>query len=322
MEDTITKAIRFNFEQSSIETLSLGEVPEAIASGDYCWIDFDDIAAATAAIPSLGIDAHDAENIDLNGELNQVWQGHTCIHFSLLESKMEGEELTMSPLHVIVGAAFIATVHAEPSPLILRMQETYVQDFHSMAKTGGFLLFEIVDHLIIAYRETLSKLTHNVKTMQQSFLLEIDDEILANVSQLTRYLLDWRNAVVSARETIDELATRRSVFVPATTQPYLDRQTVPLDRLANDAATERTVLSEGLNLYLGVISHRTNRTVRRLTLVSIIFLPLNFLAAVYGMNFQIMPELTWRYGYFAFWVTSLLLATALFFLLRKRRLTS
>jgi magnesium transporter len=125
--------------------------------------------------------------------------------------------------------------------------------------------------------------------------------------------------VVGARETIDELATRRSSFVPESTQPFLDRQTVPLDRLAQDAATERTVLSEVLNLYMGIVSHRTNKVVNRLTVVSMIVLPLNFLAAVFGMNFEKMPGLASRYGYAGFWVGSLLLVVSLLIIFRRER---
>ncbi|MGY8961546.1 MAG: CorA family divalent cation transporter, partial [Alphaproteobacteria bacterium] len=138
-------------------------------------------------------------------------------------------------------------------------------------------------------------------------------------TQLTRSLLDYRNAVVTARETIYELATRRSPFVSESTQPFLDRQTDSLERLAVDAATERTVLSEVLNLYMGIVSHRTNRVVDRLTIVSLIFLPLNFLAAVYGMNFEIMPELQWQYGYFIFWGVACTLVASLIFVIKRRR---
>ena len=139
------------------------------------------------------------------------------------------------------------------------------------------------------------------------------------MSRLIRALLEYRNAIVAARETLDELATRRSAFVPASTQPFLDRQTVPLDRLAHDAATERTVLSEVLNLYMGIVGHRTGRVVNRLTVVSMILLPLNFLAAVFGMNFEVMPELGWQYGYAAFWIVSVLLVAVLLALFRRWR---
>jgi magnesium transporter len=165
----------------------------------------------------------------------------------------------------------------------------------------------------------LSRLSHAVEDIQKRLLGDVGDEILIDVSELTRSLLDYRNAAVTARETIHELATRRSPYVSPSTQPFLDRQTVALERLAGDAATERTVLSETLALYMGIVSHRTNKVVNRLTVVSMVFLPLNFIAAVYGMNFEVMPELSWRYGYLAFWVVSSVVVATLLWNLRRRR---
>ncbi len=94
---------------------------------------------------------------------------------------------------------------------------------------------------------------------------------------------------------------------------------MPLDRLAGDAATERTILSETLNLYMGMIGYRTNLVVDRLTIVSMIFLPLNFLAAVYGMNFEFIPEFQWRYGYFAFWGLAITTVSLMMIIFKRRK---
>ena len=70
---------------------------------------------------------------------------------------------------------------------------------------------------------------------------------------------------------------------------------------------------------MGIVSHRTNKVINRLTVVSMVFLPLNFLAAVYGMNFEIMPELGWRYGYAGFWLAISIVVCLLLWHLRRRR---
>ena len=315
----MTTVTAFDFDRKTIETLAPGDVKQAIARGRYCWIDFDDCAAAIAALPALGIDVADVGRIERDQQQCQAWHGRACVHCVLVDAKYADGDLRLDPVHVFIAENLVATVHAGPSPLVERVRGTCRHDFLTTAESGGFLLFEFADHLITSYRETMATLTADVDGIQRRLLENADDEILTDVSQLTRALLSYRGAVVAARETIDELATRRSPFVPASTQPFLDRQTLPLDRLAHDAATERTVLSESVNLYMGIVSHRTNRLVNRLTIVSIIFLPLNFLAAVYGMNFETMPELSWRFGYLGFWLFSLLLVGTLLVTLRRKR---
>ncbi len=81
----------------------------------------------------------------------------------------------------------------------------------------------------------------------------------------------------------------------------------------------RIVLNETLNLYMGMVSHRTNRFVNRLTLFSMIFLPLSFLCGVYSMNFQVIPELQWRYAYAAFWAFVVLFVAGFIAFVRWRK---
>ena len=91
------------------------------------------------------------------------------------------------------------------------------------------------------------------------------------------------------------------------------------DELA-DIAADREILDTSLQHSLTVMSHRTNQTMNRLAVVSTIFLPLTFLCGVYGMNFEIMPEIQWANGYIYFWVLSAVITTTLVIVLRRARL--
>ena len=92
-----------------------------------------------------------------------------------------------------------------------------------------------------------------------------------------------------------------------------------MGRLCEDIAGVRSVLNETLNLYMGMVSHRTNRIINRLTIFSMIFLPLSFLAGVYGMNFAVLPELRWKYAYPAFWGFVTVFVAAFVIFVRKKR---
>jgi magnesium transporter len=81
---------------------------------------------------------------------------------------------------------------------------------------------------------------------------------------------------------------------------------------------DRDILAQSLDLYMSVVTHRTNQIMKRLTVVSVVFLPLTFLVGVYGMNFEVLPELRWRFGYVYFW--GLVVATVAIILHLMRRL--
>ena len=83
---------------------------------------------------------------------------------------------------------------------------------------------------------------------------------------------------------------------------------------------DRELLSDSLNLYMSLMSHRTNEVMQRLTIVSVVFMPLTFIVGVYGMNFEILPELKWQYGYAYFWLLVLAVVSGLLLLMKRARL--
>ncbi len=136
---------------------------------------------------------------------------------------------------------------------------------------------------------------------------------------MTRDLLLFRKLVLTEREVLHELATRRSTFVAESSQPFLGNMVDKLQRLGSDLAVERETLAETLYLYMGIASHRTNKMVSRLTVLSMIFLPLTFLCGVYGMNFDSMPEKSWTYGYIFFWAVAACITGGLLVMMKKGR---
>jgi magnesium transporter len=147
---------------------------------------------------------------------------------------------------------------------------------------------------------------------------KVTDDIFLSVSQLTADILAFRRMVLVSRDLFNELATRKSAFVAETAQPMLGVHSDRMERLGDELENERSVLAETLNLYMGMVSHRTNKIVNRLTIFSMIFLPLSFLCGVYGMNFEYIPELAWRYGYAGFWSIVFVFVVAFVWFIRKR----
>jgi magnesium transporter len=93
-----------------------------------------------------------------------------------------------------------------------------------------------------------------------------------------------------------------------------------VEHVLQDLLVDRDILSESLNLYMSLVGHRTNEVMKRLTVVSVVFLPLTFLCGVYGMNFEILPELQWHYGYLFFWAVAAVIVISLLGLMRRAKL--
>ena len=321
----MTFAIEFDFNTKREQAVSLEDVPGQAAAGFYYWIDLESEPrpAVVETLQRMGLDGNTIDAVYDEDGPPRFNVFHTCLHFTLREARLVKGEFVAIPVQVILGPHFMLTLHERAVEFLADMKLTYREDFHAYSQSQGFLLFELADHLTHIYRLTLTMISERIEGIETQLLGDAEDEIFRDVSNLIHWLLEFRKIIISSRETVHELATRRSPFISETTQPFLEKKGVLLERLSADATTEREVLSESLNLYMGIVSYRTNQVVTKLTMVSMIFLPLSFLVGVYGMNFgaaeTTMPELRWQYGYAFFWTIVAFVVGSLLYWMRRNK---
>jgi Mg2+ and Co2+ transporter CorA len=292
----VGRAITFDFNLKEMSDIAWSDISSRTQDGVFCWGHLPLNESGYAVLRDVGVDTDTIDRITNNQGHGVLRFGRSAVHCSLLEAVAHGHDV------------------------IAEVCDSYEEDFYQRAQSGGFLLFELVDSLIFDYRQTLGELALDVEVMQARLIQNKDDQAIFNdFSILSASLLQFRNAVAAARESVDGLSNRRSPFIQESAQPFLERQALPLDRLAGDATTSRAILSETLNLYMGMTSHKTNLVINRLVIISMVFLPLNFFAAVYGMNFKYIPEFEWRYGYPAFWCLAITLVSGMFLVFKRKK---
>lgn len=321
----MTFAIEFDFNNKRERPVALDEIAAKPVSGLYYWIDLEGEQKATARgfLERMGVDQLTLDMLFDDEAAPRFNVFPSCLHFTLKEARVVNEEWTTVPVQVLLGPHFMLTSHPARVEFLADMKQTYKEDFYAHSQSHGFLLFELADHLTHGYRLTLNVIGEMIEGIESQLLGETQGEMFREVHDLIRWLLEFRKIIISAREIVHELASRKSPFISQTTQPFLEKKGVLLERLSADVTTEREVLSESLNLYMGIVSHRTNQVVTKLTMVSMFFLPLSFLVGIYGMNFgspdSTMPELKWRYGYLFFWCIAFSVVGFLLYWMRRNK---
>lgn len=297
----------------------LSAIRDSIASGKFCWIDFsaEHVEDSLPFLQQLGIEPADLAELKQDRPVPYFIDLDDCLFFTLLDGSWDSG-LTHCPIAVFVGTTFFVTVHREESSVITAMRRDYSRNFRRIALSPGFLLYELADHLCEEYTEIVCQIAEDTENVEESLFRHADESMFHRVAELIRGIVEFYKVVVFAREVIHDLSTSRSPFIPETTQPYLEKKATLLDRLSADISAEREVLSEAVNLYLGIVTHGTNRFLARLTALGTLFLPLSFLAGVYGMNFKYLPELEWHYAYPTFWGIVLTFASGVLLLMKKK----
>jgi magnesium transporter len=132
-------------------------------------------------------------------------------------------------------------------------------------------------------------------------------------------MIFFRKAVWPLREVIGSLERGESPLIKGTSRVYLRDVYDHTIQVIDTIETFRDMVSGMLDIYLSSISNRLNAVMKVLTIIATIFMPLTFLAGIYGMNFKYMPELEWRWGYLMFWLIMIGIGAFMLIYFKKKR---
>lgn len=315
------RCIGFDFVDKRDEEFPIEKLNEV--GSRFVWIDVDvtDVVAAKPWLVGLGL--VDSELIDDamdNEPTTHLARFEKYLHLVVAACRFKTGIFDLERIDLFMGQNFMLTLHKGQVGFIEKIRTSYRDDFIQFAQSPSFLLYEVWDHLIDHYTAVQKQLEDEVVILQRHLMLTIDDDIFARVSLIGSQLLHFRKVLLPSRGVLTELASRKTTFISEATQPFLANMVGIIDRVQQDALVDRDILTQSVSLHMSMVAHKTSTLMNKLTVVSVIFLPLTFLCGVYGMNFDVLPELHWTYGYAAFWVVALVIVGSLSMLLRRLRL--
>jgi len=182
-----------------------------------------------------------------------------------------------------------------------------------------YLAYSLLDALVDGYFVILEKLGERIDLLEEELITRPARSIMEQLYQLKRELLFMHKAVWPLREVVSALVRRESPLIRETTTPYLRDVYDHVVQAIDSVEIYRDMLSTMLDLYLSSVSNRMNEIMKVLTIIATIFMPLTFLAGVYGMNFKHMPELEWKYGYFGLWGIMIGIGVGMYFYFRRKK---
>ncbi|MGO1469877.1 MAG: magnesium/cobalt transporter CorA [Tissierella sp.] len=168
------------------------------------------------------------------------------------------------------------------------------------------LLYALLDITVDKYFVVMEDLGDRLDDLQDETLENPDKELLEKVYLLKRDLISIRNILWPMRNTVSSLSKNEYEIINGNTIYYFRDIYDHIIQIIEINETYREIASSMLEIYLSSIGNKTNEVMKILTVFSSIFIPLTFIAGVYGMNFRYMPELYWKYSYPSFWIISII----------------
>lgn len=317
-------AVCFDFEAKHDQIVPFADALAAIRRGTFAWVDLlvRDKKEAREILQSFElIDLEVIDDILTREPSTQHGRYERYLHGVVSACVVTPQGFELERVDYIVSENVYITVRRADVGFLRRVKQSYRADFIRFAKTPSFLLYEIWDQLLESYLHVQKEMEARVESLATQLSSgDVTDDVFAKTAALGADLLHFRKIVLPARAVLADLSTRRSHLLSEATQAFLGNMVGTIEHVLQDVLVDRDILSEALNLNMSLMGHRTNQVMRRLTAVSIVFMPLSFLAGVYGMNFHSLPELSWEYGYAYFWLIAAAAVALILFLLKKSKM--
>lgn len=225
-------------------------------------------------------------------------------HFLVMKSLLRKETLETEQISFFLSGNFVITFQEVPGDSFDQVRERIRRGKGLIRRSGpDYLVYALVDALIDEFFPVLESYGERIEELESELLLDPSTETIQEIHKIKRELLLLRRMAWPERDVIGAMQREESDVIKPGTQVFLRDCYDHTIQVIDMIETFRDLASGMLDVYLSSASNRMNEVMKVLTIISTIFIPLNFIAGVYGMNFHResspynMPELDWYFGY-------------------------
>ncbi|MBU4235040.1 MAG: magnesium/cobalt transporter CorA [Proteobacteria bacterium] len=261
------------------------------------------------------------EDIVHTGQRPKVEEYDDCIFLvvKMLRFDQDQEQVVGEQLSMVLGPNFLLTFQEQPGDTFEPVRERIRRQKGRIRGAGiDYLAYALLDTVVDNYIFIIEQLGEKVEELEEEVLLGPSQAVLAKIIRYKREMNYIRKSVRPFRELTQQLSFLDSELISDKTDPFLkDMQGLALQSV-EIVDTYREMLFDYLNIYNTGVSNKLNEIMKVLTIFSAIFIPLTFIAGVYGTNFEYFPELHYKYSYFVFWAVLLLVAVVMIRFFKRR----
>ncbi len=238
----------------------------------------------------------------------------------MLSYKDQGTEIETEQVSLILGANFVFSFQEKEGDSFDPIRQRIRNNKGRIRKMGAdYLAYALIDSIVDNYFIIMEKLGETIEFLEEELVTQPVPETLRTIHQLKRELIFLRKAVWPLREVIASLERGELTLIKEATRLYLRDVYDHTIQVIDTIETFRDMISGMLDIYLSSVSNRLNSVMKVLTIIATIFMPLTFLAGIYGMNFKFFPELEWRWSYPLFWLVAILITIAMLLYFKKKK---
>jgi magnesium transporter len=282
------------------EITQLDQVRDYLGKFPVVWLNVDSLGDAQL-LEKLGemfglhrLALEDVVNVHQRAKVEQYGDWLFIVaRMADLQLRAHTEQLSM-----FLGSNFLITFQEEPGDCWEGIRQRLRDGVGRLRSHGSdFLAYSLMDAVIDDYFPVLEHYSERLEALEDMVLSESNRHTIDHIHQVKSDLLMLRRAIWPHREALSLLARESTPVFTAQTRVYLRDCYDHVVQLIDLIETYRELTADLRDLHMSAVSNRINETMRVLTIIATVFMPLTFISGIYGMNFDHMPELHWVFGY-------------------------
>jgi magnesium transporter len=245
---------------------------------------------------------------------------HLFVVLKMLYFDDNSQTVQSEQVSIVLASNYVISFQEKIGDVFEQIRDRIRNTKGRIRKMGpDYLMYALLDSIVDSYFSILEKLGEKIEGSEETLVHDPSDEILHQIHALKRELIGLRRSVWPLRELVGGIERSESALIKESTGMYLRDVYDHTIQVIDTVESYRDMVSGMLDIYLSSISNRMNAVMKVLTIIATIFIPLTFIAGIYGMNFKYMPELEWKLGYAAVLIIMLIVVAIMLIYFKKKK---
>jgi magnesium transporter len=248
------------------------------------------------------------------------YESYLFIVLKMIRFDRQTRMVANEQLSMVVADRFVLTFQERPGDVFEPVRERIRRQKSRIRASGtDYLACALMDTVVENYISVIEHIGEQIEDLEEEILSDQDKGVMEKIDHLKRETNYLRKSIRPAREAIFHLSRLESDLIHEKTRPFLKDLEDLIIHATEAIDTYRDLLTDQLNIHNSVTANRMNDIMKVLTIFAAVFIPLTFIAGIYGTNFEYLPELEYKYSYFIFWGVIIAIAGALLYQFKKKR---
>ena len=322
------KIFLMNYDQEQLQEKVLKKIEESFAYKDtppITWINIDglhDVDIIDKIGRHFGIHPLTLEDIVNTGHRPKAedFEDYDYIILKMLTYDEDQNHITADQVSFILGPHYLISFQETEGDVFNFVRERIRKAKGRIRRSGcDYLAYALIDAIVDHYFLVLEKMGEKIELLEEDLLDGTQTKTLQSIHHLKREMIFFRKQVWPLRDILSTLMKEETSLIQETTRIFIRDLYDHTIQVMDTIESFRDVLSGLQDLYLSTVSNRMNEVMKVLTIMATIFIPLTFIAGIYGMNFEYMPELKWPWAYPVLWILLIAIFVFMIFWFKRKK---